>query len=528
MPSMPSMPPPEAVTVGLARLDRVLSLDDAWLRPRPTRTQVRNDVIVGLALVGFSLLSVELLRSSPAGDSINERLVESYLWGVATVAPLAVRRLFPITVMLLCSIAFYGAGERTVSVGASVVVQIALFSSIYTAWAWSRHRRALLAWSTLVVVGMFLWLVQIIVEIESPALDAAAGGIFPPAVAVAVITLGLNVVYFFGAIAWGLAAHRAARQREQLEQQTEELRRERDLSARRAVVEERLRIARDLHDVVAHHVTGIGVQAAAAGHVLERDPGGSREALAAIEQSSRSAVREMHQLVGLLRSETEESDETHGATAGTAADPQLSDHPTELTGVGGHVGTPLQPGPVPSLAGLAGLAASFGRDGLDVELREVGARFDVPPGVATSAYRTVQEALTNVRRHSTARSAEVVLRYVDAVAGPDADGDPSARAAEQPVDRAVEVEVLDAGTPRSGSAGARGTGGFGLRGIRERTALHGGRHEIGPRPGQGFRVRVRLPVDDPIDPGPTGLGSGAPTVGAARAAPAERAGRAQA
>jgi signal transduction histidine kinase len=489
----------------------LLSPDDAWLRPRPTRTQVRDDVVVGLVLVGFSLLSVELLRSSPAGDSINARPLESYLWGVATVAPLAVRRLFPLTVMVLCSLAFYGAGERTVSVGASVVVQIALFSAIYTAWAWSRHRRALLAWSSLVVVGMFLWLVQIIVEIESPALDAAASGIFPPAVAVAIITLGLNVVYFFGAIAWGLAAHRAARQRELLEQQTEELRRERDLSARRAVVDERLRIARDLHDVVAHHVTGIGVQAAAAGHVLERDPAGSREALAAIEQSSRSAVREMHQLVGLLRSETDETDEpdtldvTHAAASGTAGNRQASDHPT-ARGVDGHVGAGPQPGVVPSLAGLADLAASFGRDGLDVELREVGGRFDVPPGVATSAYRTVQEALTNVRRHSTARHAEVVLRYVEAAAPPGTGGHPSADAPQHPAEqsteepvegvagRAVEVEILDDGSPRSGSPAGTTTGGFGLRGIRERTALHGGRHEIGARPGQGFRVRVRLPV----------------------------------
>jgi signal transduction histidine kinase len=131
----------------------------------------------------------------------------------------------------------------------------------------------------------------------------------------------------------------------------------------------------------------------------------------------------------------------------------------------------------------------------------------------------VQEALTNVRRHSTARSAEVVLRYVDAVAGSGPDGDPSAHAADHPAGRAVEVEILDTGSPRSGSPVGSATGGFGLRGIRERTALHGGRHEIGPRPGQGFRVRVRLPVDDAAD-----SGSGAPKVGAARA---ERAGRAE-
>jgi signal transduction histidine kinase len=415
----------------------VLALDDDWLRPPPTRDQQRTDALVGTGLVVLSLLMVELLRSTPAIEDFGDRTTEAYLWGAAAVAPLAVRRRFPITVMLLCSLAFYGVGERVTPVNASVVVQIGYFMSIYSAWAWARNRRALYVASAAVNVGMFAWLVHIIVTSPFPDVPDAAG-ITSPAVALTLITFGVNIVYFFGAMAWGLAAHRSAHQRELLAQQADELRAERDLSAQRAVVDERLRIARDLHDVVAHHVTGIGVQAAAANHVLDRDPAASREALAAIESSSRSAVREMHQMVGLLR----DADGDGGAQ--------------------------------PSLTGLRDLAGAASDDGLAVDYRVVGEAFPVPPVVGTSAYRTVQEALTNVRRHSTARRAEVVLRYLGG-------GD------------AVEVEVLDQGAPRP--AARDGRTGYGLTGVRERVGLHGGECEIGPRPDGGFRVRVRLPVE---------------------------------
>lgn len=416
----------------------MLAPDDDWLRPSPTRDQQRTDALVGVGLSVLSVLMVELLRSTPAIEDFGDRTTEAYLWGVAAVLPLVVRRRFPITVMVLCSLGFYGVGERVTAVSMSVVVQIGYFLSIYSAWAWARNRRALYVASAAVVVGMFGWLVQIVVTSPFPDVPDASG-ITSPAVALTLITFGVNIVYFFGAMAWGLAAHRSAHQRELLQQQAEELRAERDLSAQRAVVDERLRIARDLHDVVAHHVTGIGVQAAAARHVLDRDPAASRQALAAIEDSSRSAVREMHQMVGLLR-------DTRG-----------------------------DDGAQPSLTGLRDLVGTVTDEGLAVDYREVGEAFPVSPAVGTSAYRTVQEALTNVRRHSTARRAEVVLRYVGS-------GD------------AVEVEVLDQGTPRP--ARQDGRPGYGLTGVRERVGLHGGECEIGPRPDGGFRVRVRLPIEE--------------------------------
>ncbi len=435
----------------------MLTPDDAWLRPGPTGRQARNDVLLGLGLTVVSVLTVELLAATPGGAAI-DRHGEALLWSVVCVLPLVVRRRFPVTVMLVCSLTFYGAGERIPTVLSSAVLQVALFVAIYTAWAWARRRRALLAWSVVVVVGMFAWLVQIIVTTDLPPGTVPSGRV-SPAVAVAVLTIGLNLVYFGGAIAWGSAAHRSARQREQLEQQAEELRRERDLSARRAVVDERLRIARDLHDVVAHHVTGIGVQAAAAGHVLSRDPAGSRQALSAIEESSRTAVREMHQLVGLLR------DDPDDPGSGSSSSP-----PSALSPGSGRQ---------PSLSAVRDLVGSGADGGLEVSYREVGDPFPVPAAVGTSAYRTVQEALTNVTRHSTARRAEVVLRYLGEAG-------------------AVEVEVLDAGAPRPVHVAGSGSGsgaGYGLTGIRERAGMHGGLCEIGPRPDGGFRVRVRLPVD---------------------------------
>jgi signal transduction histidine kinase len=413
-------------------------LDDGWARPGPSRQGVRRDVLLAGALLVAGVAGVELMRSTPAGEAMNQRVLDSYLWTVAITLPLALRRVYPLAVMVTCSVVFYVLGSRVPVASGTVSVQAALFMSIYAAWAWSRHRTRLLVASGLVVLGMFVWLAQLIAE--APTRPPTAHGVVPPGVAVAVVTVAINVVYFFGAIAWGLAAHRAAHRRQQLVEQSEALRREQRRNEQRAVAEDRLRIARDLHDAVAHHVTGIGVQAAAARHVLDRDPGGSRTALAAIEDSSRSAVREMHQIVGLLRGDGSES-----ARA-------------------------------PGIRDLRSLADDARAEGVAVHHREVGDPFEVPDLIGTSVFRTAQEALTNVRRHSSAREAELVLRYLD--------GDPLS----------VEVEVVDAGPAHPRRDGTRG--GFGLQGLQERAEVHDALVDIGPRPEGGFRVRVRFPVHD--------------------------------
>lgn len=415
----------------------VPTIDDSWLRPRPSAAGIRRDVLLAGALALAGLASVELLRSIPGGVEMNQRLAESYTYSAAITVPLALRRVYPVAVMVVCSAVFFVAGERVPTTTASVVIQVALFMSIYAAWAWSRSRQRMLVASALVVVGMFVWLAKLIADVPSAA---DAPGVVPSNVAIAVATLAINVLYFFGAIAWGLVAYRDASRRQQLVEQADELRREQERNAERAVAEDRLRIARDLHDSVAHHVTGIGIQAAAAGHVLDRYPASAATALAAIEQSSRSAVQEMHQIVGLLR----DQDEPPSA-------------------------------PRPSIAALPALAEAAEKDRLTVHFRKVGEPFDVPDPVGTSLFRTAQEALTNIRRHSTAREAELVLRYVDAGT------------------RSVEVEVLDSGSPAAPTAD-RAHRGFGLLGLRERAAVHDATVDIGPRPEGGFRVRVRFPV----------------------------------
>ena len=418
-----------------------------WVRPSPDAAALRRDVWLGLALAALSLPAVELVRSSQPGTDMGWQGIEGYLWGVALALPLCLRRRFPVAVMVVCALVFYAAGERLPPVALSYVIQISMFLAIWTAWAWAPDRRRLLVWTAIVFMGMFAWLVVLVSDVQIPSAPADEG-LFGPEAAAAVLTFVLNALYFFGAAGWGYVAWRSARQREELHEQAELLRAQQAANERRAVTDERLRIARDLHDVVAHHVSGIGLQAAGARRVWDRDPPAAREALKVIQDSSGNAVGEMRQLVALLRTdEAPVSDDDRG--------------------------------PQPGLDAVDSLLDQVRSSGLDVRLRRSGEPFDVSATVGLSLYRTVQEALANVRRHSTASSAEVVLRWIPT--------DGATR-------RAVEVEVLDRGRPRDsgGEADAAATG-WGLAGIRERAALHDGSVEIGPRPQGGFRVRVRVP-----------------------------------
>jgi signal transduction histidine kinase len=239
------------------------------------------------------------------------------------------------------------------------------------------------------------------------------------------------------AIAWlaGYAMRERAEQAEAAEERATHAEREREENARRAVFEERVRIARELHDVVAHHVSMMGVQAGAARVVIDRDRAKAKEALSAIELSSRQAVAELHRLLGFLRQAGDRDD--------LASRPGLSQLPR--------------------------LAASMSDSDLAVEVSIEGETRSLPPTVDVSAYRIVQEALTNTLKHSAASRADVHLRY-----WPDE----------------LELEIVDDGRPDGGSSSA--SGGLGLIGMRERAALHGGQLSAGPAAGGGFAVRVRL------------------------------------
>jgi signal transduction histidine kinase len=220
-------------------------------------------------------------------------------------------------------------------------------------------------------------------------------------------------------------------------------------SARRVLSEERARIARELHDVVAHSVSVIVVQAAAAGDVFDDRPDQVRAALGSIEGAGREALAELRRLVAAVRPDDS-----------LPAEPQ------------------------PGLAQVSALAAQLRSAGLDVVVREDGQPFPLPAGVDLSAFRIVQEALTNTLRHARATTAEVTLRY-----------EPGA----------VELDVIDDGraaTPRAAADGAGtgvgdggGSGGMGLVGMHERVTMLGGVLEAGPTAHGGFRVRARLPVE---------------------------------
>jgi signal transduction histidine kinase len=220
-----------------------------------------------------------------------------------------------------------------------------------------------------------------------------------------------------------------------------QLEREREEKARLAVAAERARIARELHDVVAHGISVIAVQAGSGRHTLKADPEGASDAFRAIESTSRQALVEMRRLLGLLREGNE--------PAAAAPTPGMDSH-AELI----------------EQARAAGLSVS-----VDVE----GEPRALPPGIDLAAYRILQEALTNVRKHAPGARAAVRLRY----------------GAHQ-----FEIEVRDHGARADARrAGVEG-GGHGLIGMRERVALYRGELDAGPLPDGGFRVHARLPLDE--------------------------------
>ncbi|PIM72804.1 two-component sensor histidine kinase [Streptomyces sp. JV178] len=227
-----------------------------------------------------------------------------------------------------------------------------------------------------------------------------------------------------------------------IRERAERAERTREEEARRRVAEERLRIARDLHDVVAHHIALVNVQAGVAAHVMDKRPDQAKEALAHVREASRSALGELRATVGLLRQ---------------SGDPEA---PTE---------------PAPGLTRLDELVGTFHSAGLAVDVVRADEGSTLPAAVDLAAYRVIQEALTNVQKHAgTQAKAEVSVVRV----GPN-----------------VEITVLDDGArnpggPDSGGAG----GGHGLLGMRERVTALGGTLTTGPRYGGGFRVHAILPL----------------------------------
>jgi signal transduction histidine kinase len=227
----------------------------------------------------------------------------------------------------------------------------------------------------------------------------------------------------------------------QLEAKNAELEQARLELAERAVAEERLRIARELHDVVAHTMSVVALHAGTGRMVADDDPDAARQALATIETTTRSALLEMRRMMGVLR-------ESATGEQGIEA-------------------------PAPGLEDLDALISDVAQSGVIVDLRVEGERPAVPAGVDLSAYRIVQEALTNVIRHAAGARAAVTIRYDRA---------------------AVTLDIEDEGC--SAPRGPASSTGHGLVGMRERVALYDGQFEAGFRPGGGFRVSARLPIPE--------------------------------
>jgi signal transduction histidine kinase len=226
--------------------------------------------------------------------------------------------------------------------------------------------------------------------------------------------------------------------------------------ARRATLAERLRIARELHDIVAHHVSVIVIQAQGAQRMVDRDPDRSRQAMADVERTARTALEEMRRLLGLLRpTDTADGADGTGDADGAAAEDAAWRQPLQ------------------GLADIEALVTSMAAAGLRVTLRTAGEPRPVPEDVGLTGYRIVQEALTNVLKHAGPAQARVLLEYGGQ----------------------LEITVTDDG--RGAAAGLTGTeppgAGRGTTGMRERVSMLGGQLTTGPQPGGGFRVHAAIP-----------------------------------
>ncbi|WP_226530946.1 sensor histidine kinase [Microbacterium paraoxydans] len=409
----------------------------------PTERERRSDFFLALVLFVGAILSAALSSIAQVYGDEQAALWTALVYAVVVAVPLAFRRRWPGTVAVVVSLAYFTA--VTVRVPEIYVGNMAMFIGLYTVGAWMNDRRRALIVRVAIIVGMFVWLLITMYRdaiTEADKADVVAGAM-SPYVAFMLIQILLNVLYFGGAYYFGERSWAAAEQRSVLEHRTVELEREREVTAAQAVALDRVRIARELHDVVAHHVSVMGVQAGAARLVLDRDPAEAARILTGVEGSARDAIHELRQLLETLRA-------PGGETTDTASTLTLDD--------------------------IAELAEASAEAGLPTDYAVIGEPVPVPSVVAVNLYRIAQESLTNARRHAgSGATADVRVRYDD-------DG--------------VEVEIVN-----TGRAVAQVRPGLGQLGMRERAAASGGTLEVTPRPLGGIRVRARVPFPTPVASG---------------------------
>jgi signal transduction histidine kinase len=413
---------------------------------RPTRSWLGlvppgwpSDVAVALSTgalqVGFTALASQNLRGRLPLDVLGFALL------VAGPVALLGRRRWPLATMVV--------------VAAVTVLFYALGYPFGPAWL-----ALLVAFWTAVTSGQRLaaWLTAALAIPAFVALTALVGRTPVPSVGGVVAHLGWLLVV--------LVAAEVVRIRRERMQEAARTRAEED---RRRAGEERLRIARELHDVLAHNISLINVQAGVALHLMDEQPGQSRTALVAIKQASSDALRELRSVLDILR--------------------QGGDAPRS---------------PTSGLDSLDGLVANAAAAGLEVRTRVAGTPRPLPAGVDLAAFRIVQEALTNVTRHAGPATASVLVAYGDD--GLTVQVDDDGRGVESAGGRQLtDSDRQDRRSGQSGQSGRSGRSGNGIRGMRERAAALGGELAAGPRAGGGFQVSAHLPLPD---------GSGEPQGGA--------------
>jgi signal transduction histidine kinase len=402
--------PPRRAAASVAGMTRRLT---TWLRARP---------LAGDAALAAGAVLVEIVLTLLAPPELRPgSILPAFAWSAVCAAPLALRRVaLPVAV---------GAALATLAVPPALDLAPATQSITFLALTYTVA--ASRPMHTAAITACVLWLPVAAVNVLTPMPSGPFD--ITPAYAVLNNTLIALVSFFVGRT---VQARRAAtevfRERARIAEDGQRA------LADQAVADERRRIARELHDMVAHHVSVMGVLATGARRVLHRDPDGADEALGTIEDTSRTTLREMRRLLDVLRTEAEPA--------------------AELV-------------PQPDLAGIAALVEQVREAGLPVTLRVEGTPVDLDPGVALTVYRIVQEGLTNALKHAGSATATVRLAVDSA---------------------ALTVEVADTGRgPQPGVARV----GHGLVGMRERVALYGGTLHIGPRPGGGYRVQARMPMD---------------------------------
>ncbi len=398
-------------------------------RRAPSATALGFDALLACIAATASLM----IRAAPEVTRFEDH--HPWLYGSVTVAvvlPLALRRVYPVAVFWVVLVAIMADNQN-----ANFILFVAIMLAAYSAVVHSRFRGA--AVISVVAAGVLVTAAFTDTEIPQPGRLTALFVLIP------VVLVGTAVRRW---------RHQAGASQERLARAEAEHR----AATVRALAAERSRIAGELHDVVTHNVSVMVVQAGAARRVLAGSPDDARAALLAVEASGRTALVELQHLLGLLSP-------VEGMQAQTDA---------------GEPDAPLQP--QPGLDLLQSLVDRVAAAGLPVELTVTGQPRTLPPGLDLTAYRVVQEALTNAMKHAGRAAAVVTLDYRE---------------------DAVVVDVSDNGgrdhrpgraasSVRTSPAGVAGSG-RGLLGLRERLSLYGGEFDAGPRPAGGWRVRATLP-----------------------------------